>query len=231
MGSSRPSLPALAAALAFSTTACVQNESSLFLRGVLDWEGSDCTVTADPSSGTLANGILDAALTNTYTGALLVGNQLVPRGSSDQLRTETARIALRGAEVRVANTQQDTIREFSVDGTGFVDPASGTTPGYGVFWATLIPSLSGIDVPTTVIANARVYGRTLGGREVESGELAFPIVVCDRCLISFPPEALDTDDNCTRASTDEIEVPCMWGQDEAVDCRACMATDPDCLYP
>ncbi|MBN2194048.1 MAG: hypothetical protein JW751_14630 [Polyangiaceae bacterium] len=231
MRSSPLSLTAFAAALALSTTACVENESSLFLRGVVAITSEDCSATADPASAMLANGVLDTGLTSTYTAALLVGNQLVARGSADQLRTETARIALRGAEVRLETTTQQRLREFSVDGTGFVDPANGTSPGYGIFWATLVPSLTGVRPPTTVLANVRVYGRTLGGREVESGELAFPIVVCTRCLVSFPPEALDGDGECTVPSSDETELPCLLGQDQAVDCRACTATHTACRRP
>ncbi len=233
MEPSRLPLAALVAVLASSTTACVDNESSLFIRGVLSVESGDCSANADPGATLQANGILDTALTSTYIGALLVGNQLVARGSPTQLRTETARVALRGAEVRVASTTQALLKSFSVDGTGFVDPASGTAPGYGVFFATLIPNLEDID-RDTVIVNVRVYGRTLGGREVESGELAYPIQLCSQCLISFPPEADNPSTpeyDCLNPAADDLDEPCYFGQDETVDCRLCTNSLSACRAP
>ncbi|HOU89619.1 MAG TPA: hypothetical protein PLU22_01175 [Polyangiaceae bacterium] len=233
MGPSRLSLAALVAVLACSTVACVDNESSLFIRGVMVLESGDCTASPDPGGTMQANGILDTSLTSTYIGALLVGNQLVARGAPAQLRTETARIALRGAEVRVASTTQSVLKEFSVDGTGFVDPASGTSPGYGAFFATLIPNLDNID-RDTVIVNVRVFGRTLGGREVESGELAYPIQLCSQCLISFPPEADNPSTpeyDCLMPAADDLEEPCFFGQDETVDCRLCTSSRTACRAP
>jgi len=233
MEPSRLSLAALVAASASFSTACVDNESSLFVRGVLAVESGDCSANADPGATLKANGILDTALTSSYIGALLVGNQLVARGSPTQLRTETARVALRGAEVRVASTTQEILKSFSVDGTGFVDPAAGTSPGYGVFFATLIPNLERIGA-NTVIVNVRVFGRTLGGREVESGELAFPIQLCDGCLISFPSEADDPttpEYDCVMPAADDLEEPCYFGQDQTVDCRLCTNSDGDCRAP
>lgn len=233
MEPSRLSLAALVAVLTSSTTACVDNESSLFIRGVLSVESGDCSANADQGATLQANGILDTALTSTYIGALLVGNQLVARGSPTQLRTETARVALRGAEVRVASTTQALLKSFSVDGTGFVDPAAGTSPGYGVFFATLIPNLEDID-RDTVIVNVRVYGRTLGGREVESGELAFPIQLCSKCLISFPPEADNPSTpeyDCLNPAADDLDEPCYFGQDETVDCRLCTNSLAACRAP
>jgi len=219
----------LTAVLGLSASGCVQNESSLFVQGVLALEEGDCSTTADPGADLLANGIMDRLLTDRYMGALLVGNQMVPRGSADQIRTETARVSLRGAEVRLSNTSGDNLREFSVDGTGFVDAASGTTPGYGVLFATLIPSPDGLEAD--VIATVKVFGRTLGGREMESGELAFPIQICRGCLISFPLDAIDDNTGlCRRAADAAIDEPCVIGQDSPVDCRLCQNVD-ECVDP
>jgi hypothetical protein len=222
----------LGAILGLSATGCVQNESSLFVQGVLALDSGDCTASPDPGAELLASGTMDRWLTDRYMGALLVGNQMVPRGSADQIRTETARVSLRGAEVRISSTEGANLREFSVDGTGFVGPASGTAPGYGILFATLIPSTSGLG--DNVIATVKVFGRTLGGREMESGELAFPIKLCDGCLIDYPTDADDTAQpgyQCARASDAALETPCMFGQDEMVDCRLCAATVPQCQNP
>lgn len=234
MAISRLLLAAAAVTLSFASVGCVENESTLFIKGVLDKSGGECTVSADPGAALLANGILDRQLTATYFAALLVGNQLVQRGSATQLRTETARVALRGAEIRLTSTRQAVLEEFSVDGTGFVDPASGTSPGYGVFFATLIANAARINTENrNIIANVRVYGRTLGGREVDSGELAFPIALCEGCLISYPPEAngSSTGYDCTIPASDLPPAPCDLGQDEVVDCRLCTNTNPYCRRP
>ncbi len=222
----------LTAFVGLCAAGCVQNESSLFVRGVIALEQGDCTAEPDPDTTFLASGVMDRLLTDRYVGALLVGNQMVPRGSADQIRTETSRVSLRGAEVRISDTQGNNLREFSVDGTGFVDPSTSTVPGYGVLFATLVPTPNGLD--ENVVATVKVFGRTLGGREMESGELSFPIRLCNGCLIHYAADADDiaTDGyQCTRAADEDLDFPCVFGQDYPVDCRLCTAIRSECLAP
>jgi hypothetical protein len=183
-------------------------------------------VKADPSSEILLTGVLDRHFRTTYVAALLVGNQLVQRGSKNQLRTETSRVSIKGAIVNADGF------EFTVNGTGFVDPGSGNEPGYGLAAATLVPPNVGAPGGAPVLVKVRVFGETLGGEEIESSELTFPVSVCDGCLVRYPIEA-DNPANpgydCT-STEGNPEEPCYFGQDDPIDCRLC-GGDPICLAP
>lgn len=221
-------------------SACADNESSIFIRGVLVPEGNDCGYTADPGSAQRLLGVMDLAFTREYWAGLLIGNQVVERGSSDLLRTESSRFVAEGAEVEIETTGGDLIQSFTVPVTGFADPGSQSEPGWGVALAVLIDSGTGnglagtfvegqrSDVVGRVVAVVKVFGKTLGGQEIESGEFRYPISVCYGCSVSFPPEAADPGQglpNCLATSEggSTVDVPCLIGQDEALDCRVCHA--------
>jgi hypothetical protein len=131
---------------------------------------------------------------------------------------------------------------FTVPGSGFIDPATGSTPAYGLTEAILVGSDYGnalvregalrrdrtVRRLTSVV---KVVGKTLGGTAVESGEWRFPLTVCYGCLIGFPPEASDpnqTRPNCDRpaGTGTTVAAPCILGQDDAVDCRICKLSVP-----
>ncbi|HEX2674319.1 MAG TPA: hypothetical protein VHM25_25755, partial [Polyangiaceae bacterium] len=59
---------------------CADNNSSMFVVGVLALDKSTCVAKADSTSAILAGGIMDVAFTQSYTGFVLVGNQLTERG-------------------------------------------------------------------------------------------------------------------------------------------------------
>ena len=230
-------IPALSAGVAGS--GCADNESTLFVRAVLRIEPPDCVAKPDPSATVMLGGTLDVALRDTYQAALLIGTQLVRRGSRDQLRTETSRVNLRGAEVYIDSAEGDNIYSFTIDGTGFADPGSSEEPGYGVMFVPLIPPSASrrIDPGHVVTVRVKVFGRTLGGTELESNELYFPILVCSGCLVSFPIEADDpVEPGYVCGSNPDFTVtedpPCWWGQDDAIPCTACVGSDPGlCLEP
>ncbi len=229
--------------LGLLVSACADNESSVFIRQVLQPTTGTCTYGADPSSMAYTEGTLDLAFRSEYTAGLLVGSQLVERGSSQQIRTETSRLRIEGSEVRIETTDGSVLKEYTVPTSGFVDPASGTTPGWGVVSSVLIDSATGdalrsspslVAAPgqrsTTimrVVSVVKVFGTTLGGQKETSGEFRFPISVCYGCLVSFPPDAADSTlplPNCmaTGSTTGtSVSEPCYLGQDSAVDCRTC----------
>jgi hypothetical protein len=212
---------------------CADNNTMLFVRGVMAVQG-DCTVTPDPTALTLLGGVMDTYFTTQYRAALLVGNQLVSRGSRDQLRTESNRIVLKGAEVKILDSQENLLSEFTVPGTGFADVGSGSDPGYGVLSTILIPSSFPVTPGQLYLVDVRVFGDTLGDTEVTSAALRFPISTCDRCLLSFPLEADDpavSGYQCLSSDQQVENVPCRIGQDDAVDCRLCAASDPSCQTP
>jgi hypothetical protein len=215
-----------------ASAGCADNDSSLFIAGVLAPQPPDCSVTADPTSTMEGGGTLDVLFSYEFRAWLLVGNQLTARGRKQQVRTETARINLRGAEITLTDSGGGEMGSFTVPGTGFVTISRSEDPGYGAFLATLIPPNFGSSLGSalvgapggsyqTVVANVRVFGDTLGGEEIESAELSYPIRVCYGCTVSYPAEAL-SGDQCNVGTSDEK--PCFAGQG-AIDCRACSQYD------
>jgi hypothetical protein len=195
----------------------------------------------------LGKGSLDLAFNHVYTAALLVGNQMTPRGDKTQLRPETKRVNLQGAEVILTDLAGAVIEPaFSVPGAGYADVSSGDDPAYGVIFAELIPrtvgsrlaeDLEGDPNLRTIIAEVRVFGTAIGGHELESGPFIYPIQVCYGCSVLFPLVAMvpDSAGNLICGGDAEgvnEELPCAEGQDTMTDCRACVITHPDiCLSP
>ncbi len=209
-----------ALALICSSLACSENGASLFIHHVPVPDPSDeCKVTPDPSGLQILHGTLDKSLSLTYIQSFVVGNQLIPRGDSDTLRPETSRVQIYEVEVSVFDFLGNLLTEFTVPATGFVGESEGTTPGYGLTFATLIDAGTASRIDTsqgsqTVVARVKIYGQTLGGLEVETGFWDFPIYVCGdpgnfSCIGYSVPEACD----------DEVIEACYLGQDSIHDCR------------
>jgi hypothetical protein len=187
----------IAAAVVPFVSACADNDSSLFIAGVMVVKPPTCTVTADPTQPQQFSGILDVGVTSSYQAVLLVGNQLTARGAKQELNTETTRVVLDRAEVslRFPSGQQiscgnENCSEFSVYGTGFATSTTGEDPGWGLFNAELIPPLvaqtlsaqigSSTDL-LSVVATVKVSGHTLGGKRLDSAPLSYSIDVCNGC--------------------------------------------------
>lgn len=224
---------------------CADNESTLAVRGILALSADTCTTTADPSSELQFNGIIDTALAGEYTAIFLVMNQLVARGDANLLRTETSRIQLDTADVRIQDATGTTVTrsdgtagEFTVPIVGFVDPGTGTTPGYGSTAITLIDPGTASDLAAQaqqtglgmdLLVKVIIHGHTLGGTEVETGEFTFPLHACYGCLVDCPGKAIDSTfspQNCKNMSEDP-EPNCRIGRDRPVDCRLCQG-NPAC---
>jgi hypothetical protein len=89
----------------------------------------------------------------------------------------------------------------------------------------------------------KVFGTTLGGQELESAELRFPIEVCTGCLIYYPPSAYDStlDPNepylCATSPVTALGedaegvLGCFPGQDRPVSCIHCSAFSEICRDP
>ena len=238
--------------LAFAPS-CATNDSSMFIVGVIDIDLSTCLAKPDTTAALLAGGVLDTAFKQDYTAFLLVGNQLTQRGSREQLRTETSRVSLRGAEVTLTTLAGDEIQltktnstgqttkspaHFSTVGTGFVDAASGDAPSYAAVAVNLIPAaVVANGLPGQVLAKVRVFGNTLGGKAVTSSELDFPITVCNGCLVTYPAQGDPTATTymCpTPSSTDMTSAttgPCVQGQDVPFSCTLCSGAYDLCKDP
>jgi hypothetical protein len=176
---------------------------------------------------------------------LIIGNQLTERGSREQVRTETSRVSLKGAEVKLESPQGDElVPAFSSIGTGFVDASDGNDAAPAVMFATLIPASIATSLPAgTVVVKVRVFGTTLGGEDVESAELLFPIEICDGCLISYPASARDLTadgaeyqcklaaDDAANSGGEDTDQPCSLGIDFPTPCTACSGLYAACQSP
>jgi hypothetical protein len=83
----------------------------------------------------------------------------------------------------------------------------------------------------TRVAEVKVFGQTVGGLDVQSSSLRYVIRVCKGCLVDFPPTGVGPNGQCKLASDQSPQLPCLFGQDEVVDCRSCAATNPICQAP
>jgi hypothetical protein len=226
--------------VALGSSGCADSQSMIFVRQVqarVQKGTSGCAVDNNPTSIALTEGVLDVAFASEYHASLLVGSQLVARGNASQVRSETARVTVQGSEVTLLDAQGKTAwGPITVPGSGFIDPATGSDPAFGVtntillgasLGQTLHNDLQGTPgVLRRFVAHVKVFGETLGGTAVESGEWEFPLTVCYGCLVSFPADANDpksaVQPNCNAAAMGTgTTTPCNLGQDDGIDCRIC----------
>jgi len=231
------SLVALVAVGSLLTPACADDDGSIFIHSALapptSRTGNSCTYTADPTQPALAQGLLDVGARDTYLVQLLVGNQMIQRGDPTAPRAESNRVHLDGAVVRVTDEKGADLSSFTSVASGFVDVSSGNQPSYGFAGLTALDAnaTKNLNVATggikLVIANMKVFGKTLGGVDVESAEWAFPIRVCNGCLIDFtagtdPAISAQNCKNKSSTTTSTDTQPCVAGQDEITPCRFCL---------
>ncbi len=223
---------------------CTDARTGIFVEGVLATPAPECVVVPDPGATHIGRGTLDLAFALDYRAALLVGNQLTPRGDKEQVRTETMNFLVNGAEVELFDSQFNSLQRFRVPVSGSVPPNASEAPGFSVVFATLIPSsvgeafledLEGTTMTRTVIAEVSVFGETLGGTNLDSSTYTFPIEVCHGCLVMFPLEAVMADADgelrCVGEADGAGDAPCRTGQDSTIDCRLCSAQFPVCQAP
>jgi hypothetical protein len=232
---------ALLACAAFSTLSCAENESSLFVIGVYALSRTQCVADVSSSAVLLPSGTLDRELTKGYNAALLVGSHLTQRGSRENLRTETSRLSIEGAHITLYSTTGEELPRPDVAATGLVHPASGTDPGLAAVFAQLIrpTDIDALGPEGQAIVRIRVFGTTLGGQEIESGDYDFPIQICNGCLITYPTDSLDSASPpgeylCSYAAdtmTENTTQACNPGQDDFIPCSECAAYNPVCRNP
>ncbi len=230
--------------LAASSSSCrikAQNNESIFIRTIQAAQAPDCTAKPDPNGVFLARGTLDVGVRSRYFAFVLVGNQLVARGDFKLARAESNRVTLTGADVHLLDDQLKEIAFYSVVALGTVDPTTSSDPGYGLASVEVIPSGAIDAIKGTVVhsntvrtfyAKLRVFGSTLGGTDVESGDFTFPIDVCFGCSVIFTPESNDTTigpgttPNCrgkvaSATTTTGQTQACFFGQDGFIQCNVC----------
>jgi hypothetical protein len=222
---------------------CTDEQTGFFIMGNVNLVAPECSARAEGTAALIDSGVLDVALRREYQASLLVGSQLAPRGDKGNLRTETMITTVTGAEVHLYKDtgEQDQNSPFTVPASGVIRPEGSADPGFGIVTATLIPAQTGNDLAEeltnpaeirTRVASVSVFGKTLGGLEVETAPHSFVIRVCEGCLINFPADAVSTtDQSCFGSAEDADEPPCRLGQDEGVDCRICSGSNPYCVFP
>lgn len=225
-------VPVLAAGLSLSV-GCTDEDTGMFILSNLALPAGSCSVRADATAASLGSGVLDVGLRLDYVASLLVANQLTPRGDKENLRTETMQVVMSGAEVRLFDDEGLLVEEFTVPASGVILPDPSTGPGLGIAVVTLIPPATGAALAEeltnpgqrrTLVAEAKVFGKTVGGLELESAAFTYVIRVCEGCLVNFPREALRQENDvlyCDQDAVDENDIPCLLGQDAPVDCRLC----------
>src|SRR5438876_2345318 len=95
---------AVAAGAAFP--ACAHDDSTLYVQGVMYPPvpaAGICTYTVTISAPMISRGLVDAALTPSYTPMFLLGSQMKLQANPDNVKTETSRINIQGALVRVVD--------------------------------------------------------------------------------------------------------------------------------
>ncbi len=218
--------------------ACAENDQSIFIRNMLgpaqNRQNNACVYSSDPTQLAISEGILDIGVADSYRAALLVGNQLIARGDGNNTRSESNRARLDGAVVRVTDPNGGTLGEFTSLGSGFVEPQLNNQPSFGPFFVTILDSSTIQKVAgqvtgeqgKLVIANIKVFGRTLGGVDLETGEFQYPIRLCNGCLVSFAsgddPATPGRDCNLKLESGGTNNLPCNPGQDEVTPCQTCI---------
>jgi hypothetical protein len=227
-----------------ANASCSHEQTGLYIQGNVKLTAPDCIAQPEATSTLIDVGALDVALKLDYEASLLVGSQLTPRGDKANLRTESMVTTIEGAEVHLYTDKGDLDAAFTVPASGVIAPTSAADPGFGIIFATLIPQSSGAALAgqitdrsqtVTRVADVKVYGKTIGGLDIESSTLSYVIKVCKGCLVEFP--ALDPAGNCdvNGSATSTPTLPCRAGQDEGLDCRLCAGAgnnvNPYCISP
>lgn len=238
---------AMLAGVAVTVSACVHDDSTLFIRDVLQQQlvtnGQQCTYTSDPTQNYITSGILDIDFLDTYNAEFLVGNQAVPVGNPATPNTETSRITIQGGIVQITDSAGNPIKTYTRYTATTIDPLQGSDPSYAPVSLTILDhdtvegfraTVSAANRPSVrLVTYTRIYGYTLGGDYVESDEFEFPIDICKGCLIRFAPQDIDPAfpaPNCAAAQTgtaSTLPIPCYPGQDDTIDCSQCQGI-PDC---
>ena len=204
-------------------------DAGLFIVGVLAREPGACQPKADLDARLWARGTLDRLFAGSYTGQLLIGNQLAQR------------VALGSVLVRLNDAADNPLQEpYSINVSGFVDGSSAKSTSQGIVVAELIPKTIAAALPAGVlIAKLRIRSQSLAGFALESTELSFPIEVCDGCLVTYPPSARDPsaggqEYQCqvpADGAVDPAQQPCELGIDQPFACTVCSATNAVCASP
>ncbi len=246
--------------------ACEDNQVSLQIIQMNRVQTDECRIEVDLEQR-LSLGRVDVALADSYSVHPIVINKLLETTQVKQhtvidSRIDTHDILLKSAVIEYTALDQITapLQETVVVPISVTVPLN-TTLAMGVEVLSnaqlqlirqapeflIIDSQSNVRPVRTsarLIVRIRLRGETLDGKEIESNEFTFPIEVCNGCLITYPPEAIDlaagqvpncrnlSEDDTTTTGLDSIDAGCFFvlGTDfNQVDCRDCQGFAVDSI--
>lgn len=172
------SLLSLCSLGALASSGCADNRTSLFISGVAGFQSGDtCEVDVSLSGTQLLSGSYDPLPGVPYYAWLIVANGLQPLGDNDTLRPETSRIQLQGAEISISSsTGGGAPPAFTINFAATIHPDESEDPGLAVLPVPIVPASLGL-APGDYQVAITVFGETLGGTNVESGDFSFPVTV------------------------------------------------------
>lgn len=162
---------------------CADNRTSLVILMVQGLD-ENCEVEPAIDSDGRARGLYDPSFEGGYVAYLLLGNGLQPLGDNDTLRAETSRIQIEGCEVSIAAAGGGAFPSFTMPIAFTIHPDDSEDLGLASVPVEIIPYSIGADMGYgTYLITLKVFGTTLGGKRVESGEFTFPVDVTNlaRC--------------------------------------------------
>ena len=194
--------------------------------------GQVCLYTTDPHQVVLSTGALDVDFRDHYDATVLLGNEALDGGAGGSSPADE--IEVQGATVTVEDATGQVVGTFTSTASGFVYGQTGDVPGFGVTQLTLLDSATTASIRAgvsashsqRVAAHFRVLGTTRGGVPVQTDSFAFPIDVCQGCLVVFDASDVDPSlpaPNCAKGvgQPSSMAVPCVRGQDTPIDCAQC----------
>lgn len=173
---------------------CAPGNPGLIIGGVL---APDDSCGYDPSGAGVHTGRLDVAPGRVeYTVTALVFNNLLNLGNAGTgvPMADPNIINIRQAEIELRDVQDNPLaldglpNPFTVPASGVIASGDGSEAGAGIATFDAIPSIYGAALRgaagSRIVAVLRVIGVTAGGSEIRSGELFWPIDLCEGCLFA-----------------------------------------------
>jgi hypothetical protein len=180
-------------ALSLGASACVEDDSSFYIKGMRHPEAK-CATPAPGGTTWVGTGHLDVSMKLGYLAFPEVMNALGSSTAIQPSQPETNILQLRG--YRISLDMGEIPGSFPAELTNSTYPTSGTIAPNGAMvgpievienplaaqLATVVPK----GVERTIFASIRAVAQTMGN-EKESGVFVFPVVICNGCLVEFLP--------------------------------------------